>query len=105
MSDPMVPNCKWHVYFASNESIFPPPRMVTLEMCMTGLNSESVSVFFKKDDGRNAKQMTKLSEISDIQPEMEICDFEFDPCGYSMARLSPLSTSPWRMGSATRATR
>ncbi|KAK1276325.1 S-adenosylmethionine decarboxylase proenzyme [Acorus gramineus] len=84
MGDPMVPNRKWHVYFASNESIFPPPRMVTLEMCMTGLNSESASVFFKKDDGHNAKQMTKLSGISDILPEMEICDFEFDPCGYSM---------------------
>ncbi|KAG0468644.1 hypothetical protein HPP92_017972 [Vanilla planifolia] len=32
----------------------------------------------------SAKEMTWSSGISEIIPEMEICDFEFDPCGYSM---------------------
>lgn len=54
---------------------------------MTGLDVKKAAVFFKNSaDGRcsSAKEMTKLSGISEIIPEMEICDFEFDPCGYSM---------------------
>uniref|UniRef100_A0A0A9F0X7 S-adenosylmethionine decarboxylase proenzyme n=1 Tax=Arundo donax TaxID=35708 RepID=A0A0A9F0X7_ARUDO len=56
-------------------------------MCMTGLDVKKAAVFFKNSaDGcsSSAKEMTKLSGISDIIPEMEICDFEFHPCGYSM---------------------
>jgi S-adenosylmethionine decarboxylase proenzyme len=61
--------------------------MVTLEMCMTGLDVKKAAVFFKNfatGGCSSAKEMTKLSGISDIIPEMEICDFDFDPCGYSM---------------------
>ncbi|KAG0466962.1 hypothetical protein HPP92_018542 [Vanilla planifolia] len=61
--------------------------MLTLEMCMTGLSNERASIFFKNSpNGRvfSAKEMTWSSGISEIIPEMEICDFEFDPCGYSM---------------------
>ncbi|RRT32996.1 hypothetical protein B296_00057167 [Ensete ventricosum] len=84
IGDPSMPNQKWHIYYATQKPELP---MVTLEMCMTGLDAERTSIFFKNSvDGQNssAKEMTKLSGISDIIPEMEICDFDFEPCGYSM---------------------
>ncbi|URE24045.1 S-adenosylmethionine decarboxylase proenzyme [Musa troglodytarum] len=75
---------KWHIYYATSK---PELAMVTLEMCMTKLNTERASIFFKNSvegHGCPAKAMTKLSGISNIVPEMEICDFAFEPCGYSM---------------------
>ncbi|KAK8923523.1 S-adenosylmethionine decarboxylase proenzyme [Platanthera zijinensis] len=84
IGDPAVPNCNWHVYYATEKPELP---LVTLEMCMTGLNNERAKVFFKNSElghVSSAKEMTKYSGICDIIPEMEICDFEFDPCGYSM---------------------
>lgn len=75
---------KWHVYYASaeerandNDSVY------TLEMCMTGLEKEKAAVFFK-DNAPTASVMTDASGIRKILPTSEICDFGFDPCGYSM---------------------
>lgn len=84
MGDPAKPGQKWHLYYATQH---PEKPVVTLEMCMTGLDKKKASVFFETSaDGHTscAKEMTKLSGISDIIPEMEICDFDFEPCGYSM---------------------
>jgi len=84
IGDSAKPGQKWHVYYAAEH---PEEPVVTLEMCMTGLDKKKASVFFKTTaDGYSlcAKEMTKLSGISDIIPEMEICDFDFEPCGYSM---------------------
>ncbi|XP_072978423.1 S-adenosylmethionine decarboxylase proenzyme-like [Typha angustifolia] len=84
VGDPAKPKQKWHIYYATQK---PEQPMVTLEMCMTGLDATRASIFFKNSpDGysSSAKEMTKLSGISEIIPEMDICDFEFDPCGYSM---------------------
>lgn len=84
IGDPAKPGQKWHVYYATQH---PEQPVVTLEMCMTGLDKKKASVFFKTSaDGHTtcAKEMTKLSGISDIIPEMEVCDFDFEPCGYSM---------------------
>ncbi|CAL9117705.1 unnamed protein product [Musa textilis] len=84
IGDESVPSREWHVYHATEK---PEAPMITLEMCMTGLDPERASVFFKNSvDGHvsSAKEMTKLSGISGIIPEMEICDFDFEPCGYSM---------------------
>lgn len=95
ISDSANSNRQWHVYYATEKPELP---MVTLEMCMTGLNAEQASVFFKnsQEEGQasSSKDMTKRSGISDIIPEMEICDFDFDPCGYSMNGIhdSALST-------------
>ncbi|WOK96303.1 hypothetical protein Cni_G05010 [Canna indica] len=83
IGDPTKPNRKWHIYYATQKPELP---IVTLEMCMVGLNTERASVFFNNsvDGYTSAKEMTKFSAISDIMPEMEICDFAFEPCGYSM---------------------
>ncbi|KAK4803239.1 hypothetical protein SAY86_001442 [Trapa natans] len=76
---------KWHVYTATAERA---PRhqvdpVCTLEMCMTGLDKEKAAVFFQ-EDSRTASFMTHASGIRKILPESQICDFNFDPCGYSM---------------------
>ncbi|RLM73987.1 hypothetical protein C2845_PM15G13190 [Panicum miliaceum] len=84
IGDPARPGQKWHIYYATE---YPEQPMVNLEMCMTGLDKKKASVFFKTSaDGNTtcAKEMTKRSGISEIIPEMEICDFDFEPCGYSM---------------------
>ncbi|KAJ4957853.1 hypothetical protein NE237_024964 [Protea cynaroides] len=85
IGDPSIPNENWHIYMAS-ENPAPADRtdVVTLEMCMTGLNRDCAAVFYKKSEGDSVKEMTKLAGIADIMPSHEICDFEFDPCGYSM---------------------
>lgn len=84
IGNPYRPNRNWHVYYATEKPELP---MVTIEMCMAGLHSEKATVFFKNSVNGNAssaKEMTARSGISHIIPEMEICDFEFEPCGYSM---------------------
>lgn len=92
IGDPKVPNRSWHIYSAGKAAAATDARhlalagVITLEMCMTGLDKSKASVFFKKsgDPDCSAKQMTKLSGISEIIPGHTICDFDFDPCGYSM---------------------
>lgn len=74
---------KWHVYSASAESKNHLDPIYTLEMCMTGLDRKKASVFYKAD-ASSAAAMTDVSGIRTILPDSEICDFEFDPCGYSM---------------------
>lgn len=74
---------KWHVYVASSETINSENPVYTLEMCMTGLDREKASVFYKHGSS-SAALMTVKSGIRKILPRSDICDFEFDPCGYSM---------------------
>ncbi|XP_022946262.1 S-adenosylmethionine decarboxylase proenzyme-like [Cucurbita moschata] len=88
IGDPAVPNRNWHIYSAvKSHSYMNRTRtdLVTLEICMTGLNKEKAAVFCKKSGAdSSADKMTKMSGISEIIPNHTICDFEFDPCGYSM---------------------
>lgn len=92
------PQQQWHVYSASSESVDDDHPIYTLEMCMTGLDSKSASVFYKTDSS-SAAFMTQVSGIRDILPKSEICDFDFDPCGYSMnaiegAAISTIHVTP-----------
>lgn len=89
---------KWHVYLASAKSANQSSPVYTLEMCMTGLDRKRASVFYKTD-GSSAAIMTEDSGIRKILPQSEICDFEFDPCGYSMnaiegAAISTIHVTP-----------
>ncbi|XWS75394.1 hypothetical protein CRYUN_Cryun01aG0083100 [Craigia yunnanensis] len=74
---------KWHVYSASSQMIRHSLPVYTLEMCMTGLDRKKASVFYKTH-ATSAALMTEHSGIGKILPQSQICDFEFDPCGYSM---------------------
>nr|BAP47514.1 S-adenosylmethionine decarboxylase [Gentiana triflora] len=86
---------KWHVYTATAEYVDEPNSdcVYTLEMCMTGLDRDKASVFYKNESS-SASLMTCSSGIRKILPDSEICDFEFDPCGYSMNSIegSAIST-------------
>lgn len=76
---------KWHVYSASTPSQPVDQKVYTLEMCMTDLSKKSSSVFFKNQTiSSSSSSMTEVSGIKKILPGSKICDFEFDPCGYSM---------------------
>lgn len=99
IGNPKLQNRSRHIYSAVPKSS--PPFVedqraeITLEMCMTGLNREKAGVFYKKsgDENHSAREMTKLSGIADIIPSHVICDFEFDPCGYSMNGIDGLAYS------------
>ncbi|KAL4361914.1 hypothetical protein GQ457_04G010520 [Hibiscus cannabinus] len=89
---------KWHVYSATAKSVPTNGPTYTLEMCLTGLDRERASVFYK-DQSASAAVMTVNSGIRKILPKSEICDFEFDPCGYSMnaiegAAISTIHVTP-----------
>ncbi|KAF2313722.1 hypothetical protein GH714_012963 [Hevea brasiliensis] len=74
---------KWHVYSASVDVGCKLRSAHTLEMCMTGLDRDRASVFYKTQSS-SAAVMTEESGIRKILPQSDICDFDFDPCGYSM---------------------
>ncbi|KAK1363029.1 S-adenosylmethionine decarboxylase proenzyme [Heracleum sosnowskyi] len=74
---------KWHIYTASAEPAKLSDAVYTLEMCMTGLDRKRASVFYSTQSS-SAVGMTEESGIRRILPDSEICDFQFDPCGYSM---------------------
>ncbi|XP_022759325.1 S-adenosylmethionine decarboxylase proenzyme-like [Durio zibethinus] len=74
---------KWYVYSASVPMSHHSHPVYTLEMCMTGLDRKKASVFYKTH-ASSAALMTEHSGIRKILPKSQICDFQFDPCGYSM---------------------
>lgn len=84
---------KWHIYSACARSTRNTAPLYTLEVCMTNLDRKKASVFFKKHSG-SAAVMTEVSGIRKILPGSKICDFDFDPCGYSMNAIegSAIST-------------
>lgn len=79
---------EWHVYSAEAEK--PDCNIInpwyTVELCMTKLDRDSASKFFKKSGllELSAGDMTVSSGIVNILPDFQVCDFAFDPCGYSM---------------------
>lgn len=77
---------RWHVYYASStdEVAVCDKPVYTLEVCMTGLDKKKASVFFKTNSVSASEMTTTSSGIKNILPGSEICDFSFDPCGYSM---------------------
>ena len=82
----------WHVYSASAEPVSVFDSVYTLEMCMTGLDREKASVFYKEQSG-SAALMTANSGIRNILPDSQICDFDFEPCGYSMNSVEGAAVS------------
>ncbi|MCO5586500.1 hypothetical protein L7F22_040440 [Adiantum nelumboides] len=90
---------KWHVYAASavTDSTDGEP-LYTVEMCMTRLDRDKAANFYRSSCD-SAKKMTESTGISKLLPKSQICDFVFDPCGYSMngiegASLSTIHVTP-----------
>ncbi|KAJ4955424.1 hypothetical protein NE237_012207 [Protea cynaroides] len=97
----------WHVYSASDEYHHieqMAPDMFTVEVCMTELDRVLARKFYRRlVDGNSGdvagKEMTALTGIGDINPGSLLCDFAFDPCGYSMngmdgTRYSTIHVTP-----------
>ncbi|KAG6593930.1 S-adenosylmethionine decarboxylase proenzyme 4, partial [Cucurbita argyrosperma subsp. argyrosperma] len=82
----------WHVFSACDQTPlvhFPPSDLYTVEICMTELDRTQARKFFRRPgDGKTGdaagKEMTEIAGIHKINPNALICDFAFDPCGYSM---------------------
>nr|XP_043613234.1 S-adenosylmethionine decarboxylase proenzyme 4 [Erigeron canadensis] len=83
----------WHVFSAdSDHHHIDMPLYTTVEVCMTDLDPTLARKFFRfPNDGKNGdsagKEMTGITGINRINPNAKICDFAFDPCGYSMNGL------------------
>ncbi|KAF4358863.1 hypothetical protein CsatB_026044 [Cannabis sativa] len=82
-----IPTHSWHVFTASTEIDL--GDVFTIEICMTELDKVSAGKFFRRpSDGKNGdsagKEMTEATAIGNINPSALICDYAFDPCGYSM---------------------
>ncbi|XVF62741.1 hypothetical protein PTKIN_Ptkin09bG0032500 [Pterospermum kingtungense] len=78
------PSYSWHVFTASDQTQTIPDLTFTVEVCMTELDRVQARKFFKKPGDSAGKEMTELTGIDTINPGAIICDFAFDPCGYSM---------------------
>ncbi|XP_047181035.1 S-adenosylmethionine decarboxylase proenzyme 4-like [Vigna umbellata] len=79
----------WHVFTATSDSHALYHHNYTLEICMTDLDPLLAGKFFRlPGDGRSGdsagREMTELTGIDGINPHALVCDFAFDPCGYSM---------------------
>ncbi|OWM74179.1 S-adenosylmethionine decarboxylase proenzyme 4 [Punica granatum] len=86
----------WHVFTACDATaemaVRPvPDDLFTIEVCMTELDRAQARKFFQspgrvgKFTGDSAgRAMTALTGIDQINPAALICDFAFEPCGYSM---------------------
>ncbi|CAL0330689.1 unnamed protein product [Lupinus luteus] len=84
----------WHVFTANHYSVSHPHipydnDIFTMEICMTELDPILARKFFRRNrDGTTGdsagKEMTELTGINEINPNAVICDYAFEPCGYSM---------------------
>ncbi|KAA8527530.1 hypothetical protein F0562_034755 [Nyssa sinensis] len=86
----------WHVFSGASEIHeshmavqHMPDVLYTIEVCMTELDRVLARKFFRRrNDGKSChtagREMTEITGIGDINPNALICDFAFDPCGYSM---------------------
>lgn len=79
----------WYLYtlFKDKDLQDPPEPDQTLEILMTHLDPEVMSIF-TKDVCSSAEEATGKSGIDKLIPEMIIDDFLFEPCGYSMNGVS-----------------
>ncbi|EPS69535.1 s-adenosylmethionine decarboxylase proenzyme, partial [Genlisea aurea] len=79
----------WHVFTAVVDGDDDDDDFYTLEICMTELDPVSAGKFFRRSDGgrSSGKEMTERTGIGGINERALICDFAFDPCGYSMNGL------------------
>ncbi|CAM8988290.1 unnamed protein product [Rhodiola kirilowii] len=85
-----VPSHSWHVFAASSSLDDDDDEgMYTIEVCMTELDKVLAKKFFQvpgapTSGDLSGKRMTEITGINKIFPNALICDFGFDPCGYSM---------------------
>ncbi|XP_051126801.1 S-adenosylmethionine decarboxylase proenzyme 4-like [Andrographis paniculata] len=82
----------WNVFTASDGGAAADDGLYTVEICMTQLDIALARKFFRRrGDGRSpdaaGMEMTAATGIRDVNRKALICDYAFDPCGYSMNGL------------------
>ncbi|KAL8026210.1 hypothetical protein ABFX02_14G012900 [Erythranthe guttata] len=102
---------KWHVFTACDVGLtvgkvgmHADDDLYMVEICMTELHPVLAKNFFRRlNDGKTGdsagREMTRVTGIRDINKNAIICDYAFDPCGYSMngldgARYSTVHVTP-----------
>lgn len=103
---------KWHVFTACDEGRImdahadddEDDHLFTVEICMTELDRVLAKNFFRRfNDGKTGdsagQEMTEVTGISNVNRNALICDYAFDPCGYSMngidaSRYSTVHVTP-----------
>ncbi|KAG6398579.1 hypothetical protein SASPL_140046 [Salvia splendens] len=84
---------KWHVFTACDAGRTVGARVeddfYTVEICMTGLDPVHARKFFRRSGfvktGDSAgREMTEATGIDSVNATAIVCDYAFDPCGYSM---------------------
>lgn len=81
------PSHSWHVFTATSHShpyTSTSTSTYTTEICMTDLDPVLAGNFFRPPGDSGGKEMTELTGIGEINEHAVVCDFAFDPCGYSM---------------------
>ncbi|GLJ44193.1 hypothetical protein SUGI_0922450 [Cryptomeria japonica] len=82
----------WHIYSAQALPLpcnsIPSSSSYTLEVCMTQIDASFASLFFKENGLQTAREMSVSSGIANILEDFEVCDYAFDPCGYSMNAIN-----------------
>ncbi|XP_043711481.1 S-adenosylmethionine decarboxylase proenzyme 4-like [Telopea speciosissima] len=107
MPSRMPSQSSWHVFSASDEHHIVLEQnldVFTIEVCMTELDPVLGRKFYRRVGDSNSgdvagKEMTGLTGIGEINPNALLCDFAFDPCGYSMngmdgSRYSTIHVTP-----------
>ena len=61
---------------------------VSLEVCMTELNVEHAKHFVRDGSFVSSRATSEASGIANVFPTMDIDDYVFEPCGYSMNGLN-----------------
>lgn len=78
----------WYLYTLIRDKPQDPPEPdQTLEILMTQLDADVMSIF-TRDVCSSADEATEKSGIDKLIPNMIIDDFLFEPCGYSMNGVS-----------------
>ncbi|XP_047947182.1 S-adenosylmethionine decarboxylase proenzyme 4 [Salvia hispanica] len=98
---------KWHVFTACGYTTadnYKDNGLFTVEICMTDLDRVLARNFFRRfNDARTGDsagaEMTDATGIRSVNRNALICDYAFDPCGYSMngidgSRYSTVHVTP-----------
>lgn len=79
----------WYLYLADFTDADPADeRHQILEIMMTELDNDVMSLFHKSDTSLPAKELTQFLNLDTLLPNAKTDEFFFDPCGYSLNAIA-----------------
>ncbi|GER30159.1 S-adenosylmethionine decarboxylase proenzyme [Striga asiatica] len=79
---------RWHFFAAADEGGLKSDDLYTVEICMTGLDWARARKFFCGPDNSGDSAGREMTGIGNVVSPALVCDYAFDPCGYSMNGVS-----------------